>query len=161
MKLFFVIIIGSQFLLGCYNSNSKSSINFKSNDTSWLVNYFSNGKIKDSSYRVNGVGDFIIKSWNENGQLIQSFGFKNSNYNGTSLTFYDNGLIKDSAFFVSGKREGICKKWYENGKLKFIDNYKNGKLEGQQILFYENGELQTKAWFKNDTLLNTEEQDNK
>lgn len=121
-------------------------------DTGWIVNYYVSGFRKDSIYHVKGLGDFVISSWCESGQIKESNTFNGNDFNGTTKHYYENGQLKDSSMFVNGKREGAALMWFETGELEATNNYKNGKFNGQLFTYHKNGKTKTYANAKNGVL---------
>lgn len=139
----------SDTLTTYYHNGNIKSIQTTNRGTGWIVSFYENGHIKDSSYQLKDSVTLLVKQWNEQGQLIESYGFDKQNWNGIAKRFYPSGNVKDSFFFYKGKQHGLSKSWYESGKVRTIDNYKYGVPIGTSTFFFENGKIKAEMVFEN------------
>ena len=82
-------------------------------------------------------------------QLEGTWYYKNSPYDGYSLTLHENGTLAEKVGFVKGKREGIAKRWSVNEVLRVEFHYKINRLEGSYKTWWENGQLAQEANYVN------------
>lgn len=143
-----------------YNNDNYSGIR---------IDYWENGKVRDSAKYVNGKLMGKAFHYYENGAL-EEINFLNDNKaHGKSIRYHSNGNLQAECNYWNGEKIDTCKFYYENGNLKALDIIKldtisrsstsithryleNGKLEkilemkdgepnGKAKLFYENGNL--------------------
>ena len=117
------------------------------NDTGWAVHFYETGQIKDSQFWINDNA-FEVGSWNEEGTLIRSGGWKNLHFDGESLRYYENGNLWTSANYSNGKVNGKMTVYYLSGEVECIYQYKDSLKDGQQIEYYKNGQIQSDLLFK-------------
>jgi antitoxin component YwqK of YwqJK toxin-antitoxin module len=89
----------------------------------WEEYHYSNNKIKNSSYYMNGVLDGLWTQYRSNG---------NVHYR----TYYKNDL-----------REGLSEGYYENNVLSYRGIYRNDKPFGYWIINNINGTLTKKRFY--------------
>ena len=135
-----------------YENGEIRFVNNFVNDTGWIVNFYETGQLKDSVYHVKGLGDFIIKSWYENGKIEKLNTFNGCGLNGPTKKYYENGQLRNSGTYVNGKWEGIQIQWFEDGQLKAKINCKNDIINGQQIVYHKNGKVNLISNYKNGIL---------
>jgi antitoxin component YwqK of YwqJK toxin-antitoxin module len=134
-----------------YNSGSlKKDFNYFQ-DTGWVVEYYENGRTKDSSFHIND-SSLSLRHWYESGQIAQTVGRKNNNYDGLLIDYYENGQIQQTYHYVDGKPDGKTFSYYESGKIKVIENLNNGVKNGQIAIYFENGQIQLDAYMVNGKL---------
>ena len=116
----------------------------------------------------------IEKIWNENGELMSEYKYKNGvllrktifgndsikiaeiNLNklgqkhGKEIYWHDNGQKSSEVYFKNGELNGVATSWDENGQKTIVSTLKNDNLHGRYTEFYENGQKQAEGNFKND-----------
>lgn len=133
------------------------------------IDYWENGKKKDSTTYVSGkiMGKAI--HYYENGALEEINFLKDNKTHGKSIRYHPNGNLQAECTYWNGKKMDTCKFYYENGVLKaleiivldtislsstFITNrylesgelekiveMKDGEPNGKAKLYYKNGNL--------------------
>jgi uncharacterized protein len=134
-----------------YKSGLVKRIFNEINDTGWVIHYYENGQIEDSLFSMNN-NYAIIGKWNEDGQLIESAGWKNYQYDGEILKYFENGQLRQKANYTNGKVNGKATYYFLSGKVRKIYNYKDSLQDGQQLEYYENGKLHFDTFYKNGVL---------
>ena len=113
-----------------------------------LINYFSNGNIKETGFVRNNrwVGEY--KDYYDNGKIREQKNYLDGKLEGKALLYYKNGEIKERKFYISDKLEKQFLYYYNNGQLWIKCNYLNGKLNGDRFIYYEDGILEKKETYK-------------
>ena len=138
MRTIAVVYIFSFIFFSCtsnnkeitYHKNGKKAVEIiylNPNDTNIYIKiqYYSDGKLKDSVKLVHGKYDGIRK-------------------------IYDN--IDHKYYFsthLNGSATGATESYYENGKLYYKGQFKNGKAVGPYFYYYEDGHLETFTFYSN------------
>ena len=138
-------------------------------DSMWEINYYENGRIKDSSYDFNYNGIYSsVKEWYDNGQLKASIGWKKGSItvadvqkgigniqDGIFLEYtkkddQPNSILTTLATWKDGFQDGVTIRYYEsNGKIRVISNWKKGVQNGIFKKYYENGQIQDSNYVEN------------
>lgn len=131
-----------------YFDNGKIKlIKYHPRNISHSINYYKNGKLESDVYRNYLSGDFIYKSYYENGKP------EHLENNEELISYYENGQLKEKGSFSSRDvdnfvKTGIWESYYENGQLKEKNQF---DLEGNNIgwgeEYFENGLLKSKIFY--------------
>ena len=126
---------------------SKSTYN-KGGLEGLLINYYSNGSIKETGYVKNNkwIGKHI--EYYDNGIIREEKNYLDGKLEGNALLYFKNGKIKESKFYKSDKLNKEFLYYYNNGQLWIKSNYLNGKLNGDRFIYYEDGSLEKKETYK-------------
>jgi Uncharacterized protein conserved in bacteria len=81
-----------------------------------IINYYSNGKVKEITKAVNGLKD------------------------STSISYYITGEPSGEINYFMGKKDGVQKEYYISGKLKSIQTFKMNVSNGDLKEYTEQGE---------------------
>ena len=111
---------------------------FRNSDT--LVTKY---RCYDNGNKKNG----IVKGWNELGDLVSHYEFRNGIPVGFHKSYYSKNRPKEFTHYNdSGQKHGLCETWFENGNRKDSVVYNNGKIvEGRY--YFRNGKLRyTAKW---------------
>ncbi len=95
-----------------------------------LNEYYPDGKIKISGTYRNDVPEGIRREYNEEGQVVKSFIFRNGIMTGEGIILED------------GSRDGHWKEYYEDGSLRSEGDYKTGKPVGAWKYYYQDGKIE-------------------
>ncbi|MGY3054057.1 antitoxin component YwqK of YwqJK toxin-antitoxin module [Pedobacter sp. UYEF25] len=130
-------------------------------------------KVSEKNYYPNGKlgfeGNWTIKNWYyENGKIKESSFYVDGKKNGKCSKFYENGKLKSIDLYENGERKPQkgYQKFFENGskmETRFLDGsedhfYSNNQLmfkrlpieqanNASETLFYPNGKVSTKIQF--------------
>jgi antitoxin component YwqK of YwqJK toxin-antitoxin module len=82
-----------------------------------------------------------VKGWNELGDLVSHFEFKNGNPVGFHKSYFlKNKPEKFTRYNSSGEKHGLCESWFENGNRKDSVVYDNGvSVSGRY--YYDTGKI--------------------
>ena len=141
LKNKFICIIILLLLISCNKITKKEfydtgelkveyTINRKTKDINGIYKeYDKKGFLASEIKFVNGIRQGEAKKYNEEGNNIACFYFKND-------------LVTDTAYF-----------YYSSGEIKQLKVYDNGQIKGDVIDFYKNGNISYKGTYLNDTLI--------
>ena len=101
-------------------------------------------------YKDGKRADGVSKSWYPNGQLKQSYSWKNGKKEGKWNSYYSNGAKKYEFDFKNGKKNGLVTQWYESGQKEYEKTYKDHKLNGLSTWWYKNGQKSGEVIYKGD-----------
>ena len=113
-----------------------------------LINYYSNGSIKETGHVKNNkwIGKYI--EYYDNGIIREEKNYLDGKLEGNALLYFKNGKIKESKFYKSDKLNNEFLYYYNNGQLWIKSNYHKGKLNGDRFIYYEDGSLEKKETYK-------------
>lgn len=95
--------------------------------------YYPTGKVKTEATFRKGVPEGVRREFDEQGNVIQSF-------------IYKNGIIIGQGIMdTDGFKEGFWEERYPDGSLKSKGHYKKGKRTGNWEFFYPDGKLEQKG----------------
>lgn len=83
---------------------------------------------------------FEIKSYDDNGKLIEEASLLNGLLNGVQKMYFPSGALKSEIAFENGKENGNWKIWYANGFVHLKGKSENGKYVKVEE-YYDNGTL--------------------
>jgi uncharacterized protein len=126
---------------------SKSTYN-KGGLEGLLINYYSNGSIKEIGYVKNNKWIGKHKEYYDNGIIREEKNYLDGKLEGYALLYFKNGKIKESKFYKSDKLNKEFLYYYNNGQLWIKSNYQNGKLNGDRFIYYKDGSLEKKETYK-------------
>ena len=78
-------------------------------------------KVKDSPQ------DGIVKSYFDDGSLLQKTTYKKGKREGLQEFYHENGQKFSKGYFKNDESEGLWEYFREDGKLGFTGHYKDGK----------------------------------
>ena len=111
--------------------------------------YFSNGKIRKSSYYVNGLSEGGQISYNANGQKESELNFKAGKKHGTWKYFFDSGKIARTETWKDGKKNGPFVSYNELGQILSTEKYTADLPVGLHQTFYTDGKLNYSCTYSN------------
>lgn len=112
--------------------------NSQGNKHGQWMEFYSNGKVKQTSEWRNGILNGFVKNYNENGDLL-------------TVEKYTNGIIQPEATEIQVYE--IRYDYYENGKIKIIGSYKNDQADGIRREYDEDGKIIKGYIFRNGFLI--------
>ena len=113
-----------------------------------LINYYSNGSIKETGYVKNNKWTGKYEAYYDNEILREEKNYIDGKLEGKALLYFKDGKVKESKFYKSDKLENQFLYYYNNGNLWIKSNYRNGKLNGDRFIYYEDGSLEKKETYK-------------
>jgi antitoxin component YwqK of YwqJK toxin-antitoxin module len=120
MKSILILLMSTLILAGCDNKSS-----LKENK----VNY-PNGKLKLLYYTQNDKKNGDRFEYDQQGNLITKFKFKDDVQCDTAFYYYPDGKLNEFQIFKEGKRVGNMVRYWPNGavqiKSQFINNLQDG-----------------------------------
>ncbi len=121
--------------------------------TGFWIEYYGNGKRKNSLEFKDGKPNGAAKMYHNNGNLSEMGTWKNGKWNGEYYFFYDcNGKSQHRFNFnENGKREGSQKYYYANGALFIEGTFKNGVEEGEVTIYNFMGKVVGRQIFEKGT----------
>ena len=138
------------------------------------ISYYPSGKVFIISNYENGELKGDIKSFDENGKLIQIthsetgltegfnesgklwyFGKQKNGKKEGEWTFLSNGLKQKIQNYENGQLNGEYKSYDENGKLYCKGKYEKGKRVGEWKFYFSNGALKEIGYYQNDKSIGT------
>ena len=120
------------------NGKTKSSVKYKGNDSLEIINYFENGKVKDSAWYRIETFVAVKAEMDKHKGLQDSIVIKNEVGIGTGKKYFKSGNLKSISYYA--KNELSAAKTYEyrrNGKLSI---YKETPF-GIKIVYKKNGKI--------------------
>ena len=105
------------------------------------LTYHPNGKLAVEAPYKNGKLNGVFRSYDENGNLRETIGYKDGEEEGFSILYYENGKKKSSENYRRGTLNGKSEDWYENGKIRRQIPYENGQIHGVVKIYDEMGLL--------------------
>jgi antitoxin component YwqK of YwqJK toxin-antitoxin module len=112
--------------------------------------YFENGQLKSIEPYSNCKIDGIKQAWNEKGDLILRYPYRNGKPIGVQEELYSKDHKKRVCTYSdSGIKIGTQINWYENGNMKDSTFYNNKGEITEVKIFHTNGKME--MWYRPDT----------
>lgn len=118
------------------------------------VDYYPDGKPRIVGQYFNGIPEGVRREYNENGELVRGFVFRQGIITGRGITtekglrdgpwieYYEDGKLYAEGTYKSGLRIGKWKFYYRSGKLEQEGVFNNrGRYDGTWRWYYEGGNL--------------------
>jgi antitoxin component YwqK of YwqJK toxin-antitoxin module len=111
--------------------------------------YFTNGKIRKSSYYRDGLIDGLQITYNERGQKESEIQFKAGKKTGTWTYYFDSGKSARTENWRDGKKNGVFVSYNENGQVLSTEKYNADLPVGLHQTFYPDGKLNYSCSYSN------------
>ena len=148
-----------QVLINDYIFDHPDSLSFLKHDMSLLngtvETYHENGQLDESYKFKNGKLHGGCESYYENGQLDERSKFKNGRINGLLEVYFKSGQIESETNYKNRQYHGTERWWYENGQIRFESNWKNDQYHGIKKEWYKNGQLEREKYYHYGDLTHT------
>ncbi len=123
--------------------------------TGFLVESYTNGKLKSWITVKEGIANGLWQEWLENGQLRFNAYWKDGKGHGLWQYFHDNGILRNEESYLFDVINGISRTYYNSGKLQNDFFWLNGKKEGVWSYYSETGILLKTEVYENDKLISS------
>jgi len=85
------------------------------------------------------IGSYIIRYYNEDGNLCREEDCSQYQLHGKSVSWYKNGQKFVEVDYHQGRLHGKSIGWYGNGQIRWETDYINNRLHGKRIEWHEDG----------------------
>lgn len=139
------------------NGNKELEFSHKKGRTTSFARFYENGnKQSETTYDSDGNPETTTFWW-KNGELWETFGYKNGKKHGFVVSYAPNGSKSSEVNYVNGLMDGVEKLYSQvDGKKLYEISYKDGKKNGPEILFYSNGRKLSEVNHVNDNRIGEE-----
>ena len=142
--------------------------------------YYPNGKLKSTSYFMQGVhkvhtvmydeqgnkaaeGNFIDQQkdsiwnyYNSAGTVIQTEGYNKGKKEGAWRTYSnETGTLLEEDFYRGGKRSGTCRTFFADGKISTRIDYIDGQMNGISETYYPGEQIFIRGIYHNGLKIKT------
>jgi antitoxin component YwqK of YwqJK toxin-antitoxin module len=111
--------------------------------------YHDNGVIASRGLLLDMTPHGLVKSYNENGQLVQEENFNMGVHDGESKEYYDDGKLKRMVMYANDNMTGISKLYHDNEQLWSETEMRDNKFWTAISSYDRNGKPQDKGTLKN------------
>lgn len=129
------------------------------------MKFHGNGKLAIEAFVIGGnsslsfldqkdwIFDKNCRAWDNRGNLISAFCYKNGLLENDAFYYFPDGKIKKIEPYKNGKIDGKVREFNENGKLIFEKNFLNGKKNGPFIKYKGDNKFYFIENWKDDLLI--------
>ena len=129
VKLYFLFVFNSLFLFTSCSNNMQQV----KNESGTIIEEFIVNK--------DGEKHGLYKSFDEDGNVIETATYKNGMLHGDRNFYFKNGKLELSEHYVENVITGPYLSYYINGQIELSFEYENGVVNGLLTKYYENGSI--------------------